>query len=216
VGVTRGFSLDTTARITGVQRDRLRYWAKHGVLAPSLVYEPGVRYGYLYSFQDLVSLRTLKNLRDEYHFSLQSLRPIGECLRDFYEQPWAELKFFVYEDQLAFTDAEKQQLISASQFGQAMLETVRVDLQEVSQTVERAAEALWQRSPNDVGQIVRRRYVFQNKPVVAGTRLPISLIRQYVDEGYSVDEILETYPFLRAQDIHSALEWEAGRESVAS
>ena len=53
----RGFSLDTTERLTGIQRDRLRYWAKHGVLTPSLVYEPGIRYGYLYSFQDLVSLR---------------------------------------------------------------------------------------------------------------------------------------------------------------
>ena len=162
------------------------------------------------------SVCALKSLRDKYQFSLQSLRPIGARLRQFYDQPWAELRFYVYGDKLAFSDRDRQQLISASQFGQSMIETVTIDLQEVSREVDEDAKKLQQRSPEDVGQIVQRRLVYQSQPVVAGTRIPVGLIRQYIEDGYSIQEVLKTYPFLSHEDVYRALEWEPELKSVAS
>jgi hypothetical protein len=74
------FSVQTAARLAGLSEDRVRYGADHDVLRPSLADRPDVPFGRIYAFRDVVGLRTLKLLRDTYHFSLQELRQIGAQL----------------------------------------------------------------------------------------------------------------------------------------
>mgnify|MGYP003878524451 CR=1 FL=1 len=43
------------------------------------------------------------------------------------------------------------------------------------------------------------------KPVIRGTRIPVSLVVQLVASGMSVDEIVREYPELSHEDIKAAL-----------
>ena len=47
--------------------------------------------------------------------------------------------------------------------------------------------------------------VCNGKPVIKGTRIPVSVIIEQVAEGESWDKILSGYPELTRDDIHAAL-----------
>ena len=47
--------------------------------------------------------------------------------------------------------------------------------------------------------------VCNGKPVIKGTRIPVSIIIEQVAEGESWDNILSGYPELTREDIHAAL-----------
>lgn len=47
--------------------------------------------------------------------------------------------------------------------------------------------------------------VCNGKPVIKGTRIPVSVILEQLAEGESWDKILAGYPELTREDIHAAL-----------
>lgn len=47
--------------------------------------------------------------------------------------------------------------------------------------------------------------VCNGKPVIKGTRIPVSVILEQVAEGESWDEVLSGYPELRRENIQAAL-----------
>jgi len=49
--------------------------------------------------------------------------------------------------------------------------------------------------------------VCNGKPVIKGTRIPVSVIIELVAEGDSWDKILAGYPELTREDIHAALHY---------
>jgi uncharacterized protein (DUF433 family) len=51
--------------------------------------------------------------------------------------------------------------------------------------------------------------VCHGKPCVRGTRIFISVILDNLAAGQSVDDIVETYPGLEAEDVHAALAYAA-------
>src|SRR5205814_1886331 len=86
-----------------------------------------------------------------------------------------------------------------------------VDLGRIEQAAREAARTLWERSPNDVGRIVRRSGVVGGRPVLAGTRMPTSAIWEYHVAGYPREAILREYPGLTPQDVDAAIAFEEGR-----
>jgi uncharacterized protein (DUF433 family) len=51
--------------------------------------------------------------------------------------------------------------------------------------------------------------VMLGKPVIKGTRMPVDLLVEKVAFGTSVQELLEDYPFLKADDVRAALLYSA-------
>jgi len=49
--------------------------------------------------------------------------------------------------------------------------------------------------------------VCNGKPVIKGTRIPVSVILERLAEGESWDQILSGYPELKREDIHAALHY---------
>jgi len=49
--------------------------------------------------------------------------------------------------------------------------------------------------------------VCNGKPVIKGTRIPVSVILEQLAEGESWDGILSGYPELTREDIHAALDY---------
>jgi uncharacterized protein (DUF433 family) len=51
--------------------------------------------------------------------------------------------------------------------------------------------------------------VMQGKPVVRGSRVPVELILRKLAEGASVEDLLDAYPRLTAEDIRACLAYAA-------
>lgn len=53
--------------------------------------------------------------------------------------------------------------------------------------------------------------VLRGKPVVAGTRIPVSLVLNLLANGYSFKRITEAYPHLSDENIRECLEYASRR-----
>jgi len=51
--------------------------------------------------------------------------------------------------------------------------------------------------------------VMLGKPVIRGTRIPVELILRKLGEGATLDDLLDGYPRLRAEDVRAALAYAA-------
>jgi len=51
--------------------------------------------------------------------------------------------------------------------------------------------------------------VLQGKPVIRGTRIPVELLLRKLAEGAAIEDLLDAYPRLVADDIRAALAYAA-------
>jgi uncharacterized protein (DUF433 family) len=51
--------------------------------------------------------------------------------------------------------------------------------------------------------------VMQGKPVIRGTRIPVELLLRKLGEGAAVEDLLDAYPRLEADDVRAALAYAA-------
>ena len=59
--------------------------------------------------------------------------------------------------------------------------------------------------------------IMQGKPVIRGTRVPVELLLRKLAEGAAIEDLLDAYPRLAADDIRAALTYAAdtiGHETV--
>ena len=203
MSVTRAFTLDQATAITGISKRRAAYWARHGIVVPSIAYETARHpHHYLYDFVDLVGLRTLGMLRDTYKLSLQQLRKVHCYLRERADQPWSELRFWVRGKELLFADPASSLVVSADRPGQT---AIAIELELVARSIEKAARALSRRRPEDIGKTDRRRNIQGNRLLVKGTRVPVASILSLVADGYSPERIVQSYPSLTLADVEGVL-----------
>ncbi len=79
--VIAAFSEDQTARLTGVTKSQLRYWDKTNFYKPSYSEENRrIAFSRIYSFKDIVALRILNVVRNQYNVSLPHLRQVSDRL----------------------------------------------------------------------------------------------------------------------------------------
>lgn len=58
-----------------------------------------------------------------------------------------------------------------------------------------------------VTRVVRDRRIMHGQPIIKGTRIPVSLIFDYLADGYSITDILNQFPHLTPDDINAALRY---------
>jgi DNA-binding transcriptional MerR regulator len=75
------FSTGQAARISGVAHRTVDYWAKTGLVPPSIAETSGSGKTRFYHFYDLVTLRVARELRDA-GISAQAMRRVVEFLRE--------------------------------------------------------------------------------------------------------------------------------------
>lgn len=61
------------------------------------------------------------------------------------------------------------------------------------------------RPPEKIGRVERNRQVMRNAWVIAGTRIPVTAIKNFHAAGYSVAHIISEYPDLEPEDVEAAL-----------
>ncbi len=202
------FSLDHVRRLTGLSLRQLRYWDDTGFFTPQFGDQKRRRpYGRVYSFRDVVGLRTIAELRER--VTLQELRKIGAWLHEHYETPWASLRFYILGNKVFFDDPRTGVRTATDPAGQAALSVDVFEMEPVATNMREAAKRLRKRGPDEVGKITRNRYVMSNAPVLAGTRIPTSAIWHFHEAGYEPEAITRAYPQLSLDDIRAALAHEA-------
>ena len=192
------FSEDDASRLSGVSRAQLRHWHRVGLLEASLgpQGESG-SYQRIYSFRDLVALRILGVLRNDHGISLQHLREVARKLGDLGPERWTSATLYVLGRRVVFDDprtGERKEVVS----GQRVFDIPIVAA--VSDT-EEAIRRYNVRDAQDYGVVVRDRFRQGNEPVFAKSRIPVSAVRQYLDRGYSAEQIVEEFPSLSREDV---------------
>jgi DNA-binding transcriptional MerR regulator len=188
------------ARLARVSTRRLRYWEETDLVAPSIKRQLSPRNTVrLYSFQDLLSLLVVAELRTERDMSLQHIRRVVQHLRSRgYEAPLRELKFATVGHQLYFQhpDGSWEGDVRPDQI---VLEKT-LHLEPLRARIERAVK----RPATDAGRVVTKRGVHASAPVFAGTRIRVSTVQDYLQHGYETNAILEAFPDLKAADVDKA------------
>lgn len=207
------FTTPQAVKLTGLSARTISRWEDQGVFRASYVDDrPRKAYRRFYSFRDIVSLRTLHQLRRDHRVPLHQLRRVGDYLQGHAAAPWSSISFRAVGRSVEFIDPASGVLVSSQPFGQGVFS---IDLSEIAEETETDATSLLARNPSDIGRIVRHRHTMANSWVLAGTRIPTSAIWNFHEGGATLERILQAYPDLTAQDIQCAIQHEAATRAVA-
>lgn len=192
------FSEEDACRLSGASRAQLRHWHRTGLLKASLGPQGSSgAYQRIYGFQDLVALRVLGVLRNEYGVSLQHLRDVAARLGSMGPKRWTTTTLYVLGKRVVFDDpryGERREVVSGQRVFDIPMKAAISDTREAIKEYNRRGE-------NERGVIVRRRFLQGNEPVFAKTRIPISVVDEYLDRGMSVDDVLTDFPDLTEEDV---------------
>jgi uncharacterized protein (DUF433 family) len=184
------FSDDHVSRLTGLSKWQLRSWDRLGFFTPRFAYEDRFApFSRIYSFKDVVGLRTIAVLMNEYRVSFQELKRVAQELVERGYKHWAELKLYVVKRQVHFRRPGSRDVEGVWDGQLAMLPII-----DVIADVEKRVQELHERSPELRGRVEQHKYVVRNAPVIAGTRIPTAAIRRFHEAGYSAAQILKQYP----------------------
>jgi DNA-binding transcriptional MerR regulator/uncharacterized protein (DUF433 family) len=200
--VITAFSEDQVERLTGLSKAQLRYWDRTEFFAPKFAEEDRHRaYSRLYSFKDVVALRTINVLRNQHNVPLQHLRKVAEKLNHLKDDLWTRTKLYVLGRKVIFHEpgtGRPREIVSGQYVIGVLLKTIVAD-------TKKDVEKMHRRDPSKVGRIERSRFVNHNSWVIGGTRIPTAAIRRFKEAGYTNAQILKEYPDLKPRDIAAAL-----------
>ena len=149
----------------------------------------------MYTFNDLVGLRTLRVLTDDYHVPMSEIMKAATELKKRTDRPWSNIPLAVLKRKVVFDlDTEPKDAD-----GQRVLKHIPLD--KIASEVAKRAEALRNRNKALLGTSERHKFIAHNSYVLAGTRIPIAAVQSFIDEGYSDEDILAEYPSLTKIDV---------------
>lgn len=213
--IIAAFSEEQAERLTGVTKHQLRNWDRTGFYIPSFAEDNRrMSFSRIYSFRDIVALRILNVLRNQYGVSLQHLRQTSKRLSQFGPDPerWIANELYVLNKRVIWHEpgTELPQDVATKQY---IVPTI--SLQKVVNDTKRDLEK--RRSSRDsstIGKIIQNRHINHNMHVIAGTRIPVNAIKRFSEAGYTAEQILKEYPDLTKEDVAAALKYKQ-KSSVA-
>ena len=138
---TEGYRVPEVCRIVGISYRQLDYWARTGLVAPSVREAGGSGTQRLYSFQDLVQLKVIKRLLDA-GVSLQRIRKAVVYLRDHLGSSPANVTLMSDGSKIYACESEDE-IIDLVQRGQGVFGIALAKVwDEVAGSVERTSEAV--------------------------------------------------------------------------
>ena len=211
--VLAAFSEEQTEHLTGVSKAQLRYWDRTAFYRPTYVEENRrVAFSRIYSFKDIVALRVLHVMRNQYKISLQHLRDVSRKFGSLAANPdgWIKTKLYPLNGRVVWHEegSALPQVVTSGQY------VASVVLDDVVQDTKAAVERIpASRDPAKIGTVEKSRYVVHNAAVIGGTRIPVGAIKRFAKAGYTTEQILAEYPDLTEADVKAAI---AYRESSAA
>ena len=206
--VVFAFSADNVIRLTGLTKSQLQYWDKLGFFPPQYASETRRSpYSRVYSFKDVVGLRTLSLLRNKHKISFQKVRKLAERFANYDTSLWSRSQVYVFGSELYVGQPGSD--FAANKEGQLV---PIVFLRNVIGEVSRGMEELKRRQSRQFGRVTKSRFVARNAATIDGTRIPVATIKRYREAGFSVEEILAEYPSLTEDDVKAAVIYQEPKE----
>jgi uncharacterized protein (DUF433 family) len=203
------FSAQHVCQLTGLSMRQVRYWDRTGFFSPCYSDEHRRRpFSRVYSFRDVVGLRAIAVLRQQYRVPLQELRRVGAQLAERYESPWTSLRLYVAGQRVFFDDPTTGARVATNPPAQAVFP---IEMQRIAHEMQAAVKRLRKRQAEDIGKVTQHRYVAHNAPVLAGTRIPTSAVWNFHQAGYDTAAIIREYPRLTPDDVRAAITYEEQR-----
>ena len=56
--------------------------------------------------------------------------------------------------------------------------------------------------------------ICNGRPVIAGTRIPVQTIVEFLGAGDSIDEVLEAYPSIKREDVYACIQFAAKDRNI--
>ncbi|WP_422773920.1 DUF433 domain-containing protein [Plantactinospora sp. WMMC1484] len=187
------------AEVAGVTVRKLRYWDLKHIVRPSIHRRLGIRTKVrLYGFDDAVALLVVAELRSR-GLSLHSVRKVVLHLRSRgYERPLNELRFATLGREIYFQHPDGS-WEGGARPDQLVLHQI-LNLELIRDRVRAGAG----RPASSYGKVERRPKTMGNKPVFAGTRVPVETVGRWLEHGRTQEQILDAFPDLVPEDINIA------------
>lgn len=200
--IISAFTESQAIELAGISLRQLRYWDQKGYFRPSYGFENRrVAHSRIYSFVDIVGLRTLGILRNEYGVPFQHLKKVVETLSED-QSVWSKKVIYVKGKRIQFDNGEGG--FRDPETGEDTLPTL--PLSRVANDVRAKIAHMGSRKKSDVGKIEKIGKKKAHDPLISGTRIRASTIKSFWDAGYGVDRILSEYPSLFREDVEAALQ----------
>ena len=182
------FSPAMTAALSGASVRQLGYWRKLGRRGSLLVPEISVQPLVLYSFRDVVALRSFVYLRRTH--SLQAIRTAVSTLRELGEREHlSSYRLVSTGDSIVLVQEDDLTELSGKP-GHRVIATLLEILEPFSTTDGVVVPGLLKPRPNlEVDPDVRG-----GVPVIAGTRVPYDIVAGLVRDGMTPEQIRQLYP----------------------
>lgn len=203
------FTIDQAARLTGVSRRQLASWDRDGFFTPSVSSDERGAFTRLYSFRDLLSLKVLNQLRNDTRVSMDHLREVKKDLSHLGEDMWVKSTLYLLGKRVVIERDDETRHEAGS--GQ---EVFQIPLKVIVGGMRERIREMNKRGSDEIGHIERSRGIVGNRPVIAGTRIPVSTIKEFAEAGYSVGQILKEYPSLERADVEAAIAFEEKRNAA--
>jgi predicted RNase H-like HicB family nuclease len=185
------FNTKTVSRIIGVTARQLGYWDQTGLVKPSIAQAEGQGTRRLYSFLDIVQIRTAKALRDQ-GVSLQKIRDCVAFLRKQkkeIEHPLAELKLLTDGQSIFVLTANKDVIMDTLNAGQLVMSLA------IGQFVNHLKAEIMQMTQREVSTVVvddfEYQVVIESDPQAGGYVVECPAIKGCVSQGETKEEALE-------------------------
>ncbi len=120
---TGAFGKQAVMNLTGLTYRQIDYWARLGVVKPSVKAGQGQGSRREYSFKDLVALRVAKSLRDE-GISLQKIKKSLAYMKRKYaeiKQPLAQWRFLTDGKTIFIVDRDQERILDTLNKGQLVI-----------------------------------------------------------------------------------------------
>lgn len=134
----------TASRIVGVSLRQIQYWDEQDFIRPSVKLAGGRGTKRLYSFQDLICLKVVKDLT--YHgFSLQKIRRCLKPLKEYAgrtSRPLESLKYLTDGEELFVITSNREKILDAMDRQFVLSLGLGNLMRELNGQVERVADAV--------------------------------------------------------------------------
>lgn len=185
------FNIKTVAKITGASIRQLGYWDKIGLIKPSIAQAEGRGTRRLYSFVDIVQVKTAKALRDQ-GISLQKIRRCIAFLRKHapeIEHPLAELKLLTDGKTIFKLTADKNVIMDTLATGQLVMSIAIGKL--AKETQAQVEELARKRQTTVVVDDFEYQVIVEPDPDAGGYVVYCPAIKGCVSQGETIEEALE-------------------------
>ena len=131
-----GYRGPQVCKIVGITYRQLDYWARTGLVRPSVMDANGSGTQRLYSFRDLIELKVIKQMLDA-GISLQSARKAVESLREF-DEGLASVRVVIQGPNVVLAQSDEQ-VMDLLRGGQGVLSVV-LDIEPLQETITQAVQ----------------------------------------------------------------------------